>query len=123
MAAAKRELGDWGEEKAVGYLRWRGWRIVERNFSCRLGEIDIIASRFGVLAFVEVKLRRDDSHGEAKEFVTIQKQRRLAAAAAFYLSGHETDLQPRFDVIEVYAPQGKDTRYPKINHIPAAFEV
>ena len=123
MAAPKRELGDWGEEKAAGYLRWRGWRIVERNFSCRLGEIDIIASRFGVLAFVEVKLRRDDSHGEAKEFVTAQKQRRIAAAAAFYLSSHESVLQPRFDVIEVYAPQGMDTLHPKINHIPAAFEV
>lgn len=123
MAVLKRELGDWGEEKAVNYLRWRGWHIVERNFSCRLGEIDIIASRFNVLAFVEVKLRRDDSHGEAREFVTFQKQRRIAATAAFYLAGRDTELQPRFDVIEVYAPQGKDTLRPRINHIPNAFEL
>lgn len=123
MAGEKRELGDWGEEKAVTYLRWRGWHIVERNFSCRLGEIDIIASRFQVLAFVEVKLRRDDSHGEAREFVTWQKQRRIVAAAGYYLAGRETALQPRFDVIEVYAPQGKETLHPRINHIPAAFEV
>ena len=123
MPALKRELGDWGEEKAVNYLRWRGWHIVERNYSCRLGEIDIIASRFDVLAFVEVKLRRDDSHGEAREFVTFQKQRRIAATAAFYIAGRETKLQPRFDVIEIYAPQGKDTLHPRINHIPNAFEL
>jgi putative endonuclease len=120
MAGPKRELGDWGEEKAVTYLRWRGWHIVERNFSCRLGEIDIIASRFQVLAFIEVKLRRDDSHGEAREFVTRSKQERLIATAQFWLSQHDCELQPRFDVIEVYAPQGENGPL-RINHLPDAF--
>ncbi len=118
----ERNSGRWGEERAARYLRLRGWRIVESNYRCRFGEIDLIASRGGVLAFIEVKTRKDASHGEAREFVTEAKQRRLLAAASLYLAEHETDLQPRFDVVEIYAPQGAETRFPKINHIENAFE-
>ena len=71
--------------------------------------------------FVEVKLRRDDQHGEAREFVTARKQQRVMAAAQFWLSQHETELQPRFDVIEVYAPRGEDGPV-KVNHIENAFQ-
>ena len=74
----------------------------------------------GRLAFVEVKLRRDASHGEAREFVTARKQERLRAAAELWLSQHETPLQPRFDVVEVYAPRGEDGPV-QIRHIENAF--
>ena len=65
----KHSLGQFGEEQAARYLRRRFYSILERNYRCRFGEIDLIAKRGGVLAFVEVKLRRDDSHGEAREMV------------------------------------------------------
>ena len=116
----KRSLGQFGEEQAARYLRRRFYSIVERNYRCRFGEIDLIAKRGGILAFVEVKLRRDDAHGEAREFVTAQKQQRVLAAAQLWLSQHETNLQPRFDVIEVYAPQGENGPV-RINHIENAF--
>ena len=116
----KRSLGQFGEEQAARYLRRRFYSIVERNYRCRFGEIDLIAKRGGILAFVEVKLRRDDVHGEAREFVTGQKQQRVLAAAQLWLSLHETALQPRFDVIEVYAPRGENGPV-RINHIENAF--
>ena len=114
--------GAWGEERAARYLRLRGWRIVERNYSCRWGEIDLIAERGGVLAFIEVKTRKNDAHGEAREFVTGAKQKRLLSAASVYLAENPSSLQPRFDVIEIYAPAGAATRFPKIVHIPDAFQ-
>ena len=117
----KHSLGQFGEEQAARYLRRRFYTILERNYRCRFGEIDLIAKRAGVLAFVEVKLRRDDQHGEAREFVTARKQQRVMAAAQLWLSQHETSLQPRFDVIEVYAPQGEDGPV-KVNHIENAFQ-
>jgi putative endonuclease len=116
----RQSLGQFGEEQAARYLRRRFYHIVERNYRCRFGEIDLIAKRGGFLVFVEVKLRRDDSHGEAREFVTARKQQRVRAAAESWLSRNETDLQPRFDVVEVYAPQGEDGPV-KIRHIENAF--
>ncbi len=116
----RQSLGQFGEEQAARYLRRRFYHVVERNFRCRFGEIDLIVRRGGILAFVEVKLRKDASHGEAREFVTAQKQQRVRAAAELWLSQHETELQPRFDVVEVYAPQGE--RGPvEIRHIENAF--
>ena len=116
----QRKLGQVGEEQAARYLRRRFYTILERNYRCRFGEIDLIARRGGVLAFVEVKLRRDESHGEAREFVTARKQQRVMAAAELWLSQNETQLQPRFDVIEVYAPRGEEGPV-RINHIENAF--
>ncbi len=117
----QQRLGQFGEEQAARYLRRRFYTILERNYRCRLGEIDLIARRGGILAFVEVKLRRDASHGEAREFVTARKQQRLRAAAELWLSQHETELQPRFDVIEVYAPEGTEGRV-TVRHLENAFE-
>ncbi len=121
MGAREKELGAWGEETAARYLRLRGWHIVERNYTVRQGEVDLIAERRGILAFVEVKLRKNEDYAEAREFVTEAKQRRVLTAAALYLAAHETEAQPRFDVIEIYAPAGEKTRFPKINHIENAF--
>lgn len=100
-------LGRFGEERAARWLFWRGYRIIERNYRCRQGEIDIIARKGPSICFVEVKLRKDSSHGEAREFVTAAKQRRILTAAQLWLSEHDCELQPRFDVVEVYAPQGE----------------
>ena len=117
----RRELGAWGEERAAKYLRSKGYTILERNFRCRAGEIDIIALRGGVIAFVEVKLRRDSEFAEAREFVTPAKQRRVILTAEYWLVSHRTELQPRFDVIEIYAPDGLQTRHPYLRQIEDAF--
>ena len=116
-----RELGRFGEEEAAKYLRRHGYRIVETNYSCRFGEIDLIARGGRYLVFAEVKLRKNDEFAPAREFVTRAKQQRILAAASLYLAQHETELQPRFDVIEIYAPLGERGRL-TINHIEDAFE-
>lgn len=102
-------------------LRRKGWTIVATNFRCRMGEIDIVAENGTYLAFVEVKLRKNNQFGSACEAVTPVKQRKLRAAAQFYLMSHPTRLQPRFDVAEIYAPQGIHTDGPDIYYIENAF--
>lgn len=114
-------LGLWGEAQVAEYLKRRHYRILEARFRCRMGEIDLIASDGTYLCFVEVKLRRDKRVAEAREFVTKAKQQKVRTAAACYLSLRESGLQPRFDVAEVYAPEGEKTRRPEIYYWENAF--
>lgn len=118
----RKSLGAWGEEQAARYLCLHGYSILERNFSCRGGEIDIVVKKGKFIIFAEVKLRKSSSFAEAREFVTYAKQRRILTAARLYLAGHDCDLQPRFDVLEVYAPEGERSRRVHINHIKDAFQ-
>lgn len=115
-------IGSWGEDVAVKFLRRKFYRILGRCFRSRYGEIDIIAAKGGYLVFVEVKARRSDKFAEAREFVDFRKQERIRKTAADYLNRNPTALQPRFDVIEIYAPDGTKTRKPTINHLEDAFE-
>ncbi len=117
-----RTAGDWGEALAAKYLKRQGYRVLERNYACRFGEIDLIAANREFLVFVEVKLRRSDAFARASEFVDWRKQTRLRTTAELWLSQHETELQPRFDVIEIYAPEGTETKKPIINHLEDAFQ-
>ena len=119
--ANKTELGTWGEAIAAEALRSRGFTVVERNYRSRYGEIDIIASNRQYLVFCEVKLRKSANFAAAREFVDARKQQRLRTTALLYLSQHETPLQPRFDVIEIDAPDGTQTRRPQITHMEDAF--
>ena len=116
-----RRLGQWGEQLVAEHLRRQGWTVVTRNFRCRMGELDIVAKNEQYIIFVEVKLRKDDRFGSACEAVTPSKQRKLRITAQFYLVSHPTQLQPRFDVVEVYAPQGVHTEKPDICYIENAF--
>lgn len=116
-------LGAFGEDAACRWLRRHGYRILERNFSCRFGEVDIIARKGKYLAFVEVKMRKNADHGAAREFVTSAKQNRLIQTAEYWLMKTPTELQPRFDVVEVYAPEGTATRKPEIHHLEDAFQL
>lgn len=116
-----RLLGKWGEALVAQDLRKRGWTIRGAGYRCRMGEIDLIAAKGGYIVFVEVKLRKSAAYGSAAEAVTYRKQERLRAAAQLYLQTHPTQLQPRFDVAEVYAPQGFETREPRIAYIENAF--
>ena len=114
-------LGPWGEALACEYLRGRGCRIVACNYRSRFGEIDVIAQNRRYVVFVEVKLRKSGRYGSAAEFVDTRKQERLRTTAALWLQSHETALQPRFDVIEIYAPEGEQTIKPEIRHLEDAF--
>lgn len=116
-----RVRGKWGEALVAEDLRRKGWIVAATNFRCRMGELDIVAKKGGYLAFVEVKLRKNARFGAACEAVTPSKQRKLRAAAQYYLMSHPTQLQPRFDVAEVYAPQGVHTAKPDIYYIENAF--
>ena len=115
------QRGRWGEAVIIAYLRERGWTIVEVNFRCRVGEIDIIAANGTFLAFIEVKLRRDDDFAAARESVTRSKQRKIRLTAEDYLQRRPSNLQPRFDVAEVYAPNGAATVSPEITYLENAF--
>lgn len=113
--------GRWGEDRAAEYLRRKGFRVTDFNWKCRFGEIDLIAEDGVYLCFVEVKLRKTAAYGSAAAFVDWRKQQRLRTAAELYLAGRPTGLQPRFDVIEIYAPQGTNTENPGIFHLENAF--
>lgn len=114
-------LGRWGEALVADYLRRCGYEVVAAGWRCRFGEIDLIARNKRFLAFVEVKLRKNASFAQAREFVDRRKQQKLIAAAQLYLAQHPTGLQPRFDVAEVYALQGTDTKHPEITYLEDAF--
>lgn len=115
-------LGAWGEDIAARYLRRKLFRIVGANYKCRFGEIDLIAENRKYLVFVEVKLRKSSDFARAAEFVDYRKQNRIRTAAELFLSQHPTKLQPRFDVIEIYAPDGIHTKNPEICHMEDAFQ-
>ncbi len=117
----RQTIGLWGEDRAAELLVSKGYEIKARRFRVREGEIDLVASGHGYLCFVEVKLRKDESMGQAREYVTLSKQRKLRTAALRYLMANPSRLQPRFDVVEVYAPDGIKTIDPIIRHWENAF--
>lgn len=116
-----RLTGQWGEALVAQDMREKGWLVLAAGYRCRFGEIDLIASNKTYLVFVEVKLRKNDDFGTPGAFVTKAKQARLQAAAQEYLSRYPTELQPRFDVAEIYAPQGADSGAATIHYIENAF--
>ena len=126
MTLQKKELGAKGEEIAVRYLKSRGYRILERNYRIRLGEIDIIAEQGADLVFIEVKTRSDTLFGSPFDSVTVPKQRQLSKVALEYISKHGCHNRPaRFDVVgvqlkEVHAPQLQDV---KIELVQNAFDL
>jgi len=118
-----RKRGEWGEEIALEYLKTKGFTIAATGFRSRFGEIDIIAKSKEYLVFVEVKTRKNANFAYAREYVGRDKQRKLIATAKYWLLKRPTKLQPRFDVIEIYAEHGEQTVTPEINHIENAFGV
>ena len=119
----RRRKGDRGESYVASYLKRRAYSVLEQQFRCRMGEIDLIVrSPEGIICFVEVKTRKDAVFAEAREFVTPAKQHRIRAAAQYYLLKFgDADSLCRFDVAEVYLTDGFFKR-PKINYLPQAFD-
>ena len=119
MPPPRRILGDLGERLAVQHLLAKGYRIRERNFRIREGEIDIVAEQDDLLAFIEVRCRRGQTLGTASESLTPAKQRRLVGLVEAY--GQTDDRLPerrRIDVIAVdFEPSG---RLLSLEHIEGA---
>jgi putative endonuclease len=115
-------LGNFGENVAADYLRQKRYTIMERQYRCKIGEIDIIArDNTGTVVFVEVKTRRNDNYGQPALAVTKHKQGKIIRAAMWYAHLKRfTQINFRFDVIEVYIyPNGEY----RVQHYINAFEV
>ena len=117
----RKALGDYGEELAVKEYRRRRYRILDRGYRTRFGEIDLIAEDREYVVFAEVKLRKDDRFAAASEAVDRGKQQRIRRSAAIWLSKRNTDKQPRFDVVEIYTERLPQADAPEIHIIENAF--
>ena len=107
-------LGKWGEDIAEKYLKKKGYLIMERNFRCRLGEIDIIALDGKTLVFIEVKTRMSQKYGLPCEAINHEKLRHIERTAAYYMMLKPADHQEaRLDAVEILKCEGKYY----INHI------
>jgi len=112
----KRIIGDKGEDEAVKHLVSKGYKILKRNYSCKFGEIDIIAKQNNDIVFVEVKTRKNNFFGEPQEAVDHRKLERINMAMDCFLNYYkiEDDYNLRIDVIEiVFYDDGEFT----VNHI------
>jgi len=113
-------IGAQGEEIAARYLLSKKYEILDRNYRCRHGEIDIIARRKNILIFVEVKTRRSCAFGSPLEAVSLKKQRSISSVAQAYLQHNRLfGSAARFDVIAVLLGSG----IPEIEHLENAFEL
>lgn len=110
----KKELGNKGEDLVCEYLINNGYKIIERNFRCNQGEIDIIAMDKKEIVFIEVKTRRNMHYGKPIDSVDCYKRKHILDVANFYLYIHNLYKKyMRFDVIEVYV----SLKNVKINHV------
>lgn len=112
----KRSVGAEKESVAADYLTRKGYRILERNFRNRDGEIDLIARDKEYLVFIEVKYRRDQNAGLPEDAVTARKQKTICKVASFYLikKGYQNEPSCRFDVVAIDGDE--------IRHYPNAFQ-
>ena len=102
----KIEVGATGEDRAADYLVRQGYRIVERNYRCKLGELDLIARDRGVLVFVEVRSRRSAEFGSALDAVNWHKRRKVTRVAMSYLAYRKPRfVEARFDVVAITGPE------------------
>ena len=108
-----KKLGRGGEIEACKFLKRNGYKIVERNFVHPFGEVDIIAQKEDILAFIEVKTRLSESYGRPSEAVNYNKKRRYIQGAKYYFANREINCTVRFDIIEIFRGE--------INHIENAF--
>lgn len=108
------------ERMAEAFLRGRGYKITERNFRLRTGEIDLVAQYGNEVVFVEVRMRSNDAHGAPEETVDARKQERIRKVAATYLNARNMlqNFVARFDVIAITHKAGQE---PQIHHLPNAF--
>ena len=115
-------VGSWGESITAKYLQQKRYKLVAMNYHSRFGEIDLIVSDSNYLVFVEVKLRKSDRFASAHEHVDLHKQQRIRSTAEVFLTEYNTELQPRFDVVEVVTGPDGPMHVVEIDHLMGAFE-
>jgi len=121
MTFARVNSGKSGEDQAVSYLKKEGYKIIERNYRTKLGEIDIIAEHKGCICFVEVRAKNNPDFGLPEETIVKKKQLQISKAALIYIKSRGLeDRNCRFDVVSV---KGVDSPSPQINLIKNAFEL
>jgi putative endonuclease len=121
MSYRGKRTGEKGEELAAAHLAQSGYRIIERNYRCIFGEVDIVAEDDEAIVFVEVKSRRTDAYGDPQLAVGREKQKKISLVSLHYLSERKLRHRPaRFDVVAVTWPDGRGK--PAIEHFPNAFE-
>ncbi|MBD5083385.1 MAG: YraN family protein [Clostridiales bacterium] len=113
-------IGKLAELKACDYLQKKKYILLEANYRSRFGEIDLIMKKGKYICFIEVKMRNEKSIASPSEFVDYHKQKKILTTAQIYLSTNSTDLQPRFDVIEVFTENNK---IKSIKHLENAFQL
>ncbi|MBQ9937010.1 MAG: YraN family protein [Oscillospiraceae bacterium] len=125
MLNSKKSLGDFGENFTVKYLKKNGYKIVSQNFHSRYGEIDIIAVKNDILAFVEVKARAHNSLFKPREAVDYYKQNKIIKTAQLFMMAYNSNIQPRFDVSEVVVIKTEKDKYKvlEFEYIENAFSV
>lgn len=120
MKSTASKNGKIGEDSAEKFLLNKGYETLKRNYHSRYGEIDIISRIDNYLVFTEVKARSFKTIAQPKEWVDYKKQEKIVKTAACFLEENELDLQPRFDVIEVFISSSGEAK--RINHIENAFD-
>lgn len=122
MNYLNKDIGSFGEDIAANYLKNLGYTIFERNFKCKIGEIDMIGKDNNYIAFIEVKTRYGNNYGTPGESVTYSKQLKIYKTAQFYILKNKIHkLNFRFDVVEVIIDSKKNT--PSIRLIKNAFQI
>lgn len=120
MTKERLELGRLGEELAFKSIKRRGYKKIIRNYTCPLGEVDLIAMDGDTLVFLEIKTRKGKSVGFAKEAVNKRKQRQISKVALAYMKAKKcSDAKARFDVVAVCLGKGE----PEIELIQNAFDL
>lgn len=119
MPSKRKETGAIGEKLAADFLKKRGYKIIQRNFRCREGEIDIIAQKGEYLVFVEVRTKKNTAFGTPEESVTFSKRTKLVSLANTYLQACDKEpLSWRIDVVAVELT--RDNRVSRLEHIENA---
>jgi len=122
LKSLNKEIGLLGEEAAVSYLKRNGYVIIERNFNCKIGEIDIIGMDKDYIVFVEVKTRYTKLYGNPAEAVTYEKQRKIYKTAQYYIMKKKLYSHTfRFDVVEIMIDNKNNTYF--IRLIKDAFQI
>ena len=111
---SKIQIGKMGEDAAVGFLKRKGYKIIQRNYKNKLGEIDIIAKDSSALCFIEVKTRADENFAPAENAITPAKKTRMSRTARYFLAANNiNDRALRFDVVTIVL---NDTSREEIRH-------
>lgn len=121
MNMLNKDIGYYGERLSIAYLKENNYTILEKNFLCKLGEIDVIAKKRDVISFIEIKTRYSDKYGKPMEAVNFYKKKKIINASKFYIQKNKlNDFFMRFDVLEVYLNYNMKF---KINFIEDAFRI